>query len=475
LPTCLQAETELALDDAAQILTFGMSLVNAMPMGVLQYTYLITGSLVCLFLILLIGSSVSERRPRAVRTGLLLLGVLAVFWFGWYALLSNQTFALCLPLACVAIFLLMFFLPLGHSRVIVAENTSDRVDERDTMFAREEYLPGTDKYDRYYAAHPKLKKTDDRLRLLPELLEPGGRYYDAERSGKMQAEFAEIRDLTVEVDGNVSEDREKVDPKVASADLKQRLFDMGAVEVGITRLNPMFVYSHVGRGPEEWGSPIVNNHRYAVVFLLEMDYFSVESAPDLPITEEAVRRYRQAADISVELARQIRATGYPARAHISDSNYQIMLPPVGQDAGLGEVGRCGYLISPKYGPRTRLGAVTTDLPLIPDQPISFGVQDFCDKCVKCADNCPSSAIPKNGVSTVRGIGKWPLNVERCLHYWRLIGTDCGLCMKVCPYSHPSTLVHNIVRFAIRRSAVARTLSVWGDDLIYGRKTDFPRV
>ena len=95
--------------------------------------------------------------------------------------------------------------------------------------------------------------------------------------------------------------------------------------------------------------------------------------------------------------------------------------------------------------------------------------------MKCADNCPSSAIPDKGVTTVRGIEKWPLKVERCMHYWRVIGTDCGLCMKVCPYSHPPTLVHNVVRLAIRRSSFARTLSVWGDDLIYGRKTDFPRV
>jgi len=443
-------------------------------MEILQYTYLFTGSLICLFLILLVGSSVSERRPRAVLVGLLLLGIFAILWFGWYFLFLNQIIALSLPLVCVVIFLLMFFLSFGRSRVIVTENANGRVDERDTMFAREEYLPGTDKYDRYYAAHPEFKKIDDRLRRLPELLAPGGRYYDVKRSGRVQAEFDEIQNLTTEVDGDVNEDWREVDPEVASADLKRRLFDMGAVEVGITRLNPMFVYSHVGRGPEEWGRPIVNNHRYAVVFSLEMDYYSVEGAPALAITEETVHQYRQAADISIDLARQIRSQGYPARAHISGSNYQIMLPPVGQDAGLGEVGRCGYLISPKYGSRIRLGAVTTDLPLVLDQSISFGVQDFCNKCMKCADNCPSSAIPKKGASTVRGIEKWPLNVERCLHYWRVIGTDCGLCMKVCPYSHPSTLVHNIVRFAIRRSAIARTLSVWGDDLLYGRKTDLPR-
>ena len=258
-------------------------------------------------------------------------------------------------------------------------------------------------------------------------------------------------------------------------DIKKRAVEMGADGVGIANLNPMFVYSHVGRGPEEWGQPIENGHRYAVVFLLEMDYGSVECAPDLPIVEETARRYLKAAQISIELAGYIRSLGYPARAHIAGSNYQIMLPPVACDAGLGELGRIGYLVSPRFGARIRLGAVTTDLPMVPDQPVSFGLQDFCDKCLKCATSCPSGAIPRGLPTVVRGVKKWPLNVEQCLRYWRLIGTDCGLCMKVCPYSHPPTLVHNIVRAGVRRSAFARTISIWGDDLFYGRKTPHPKL
>ena len=84
------------------------------------------------------------------------------------------------------------------------------------------------------------------------------------------------------------------------------------------------------------------------------------------------------------MARTIRGLGYPARAHIAGSNYQIMLPPVAQDAGLGELGRNGYLISSRFGARFRLGAVTTDLPLVPDSPVTLGVQEFCAACRKCA-------------------------------------------------------------------------------------------
>jgi len=172
------------------------------------------------------------------------------------------------------------------------------------------------------------------------------------------------------------------------------------------------------------------------------------------------------------LAEYIRDMGYPARAHIAGSNYQIMLPPVAYDAGLGELGRHGYLISQRFGSRIRLGAVTTDLPLVPDRPIKFGVQDFCRICKKCADNCPSHAIPYEGKTNVRGMEKWQLNMEQCLRYWRIIGTDCGLCMKLCPFSHPRALLHDLVRAGIKRSDFARRISVIGDDLFYGKKAGY---
>jgi reductive dehalogenase len=237
-------------------------------------------------------------------------------------------------------------------------------------------------------------------------------------------------------------------------------------------LNQAYVYSHVGRGPEPWGSQINNTHKYVIAFSLEMNYDCVEAAPRLPITEESAKQYLQQALVSLALAEYIRRLGYPARAHISGSNYQIMLPPVAYDAGLGELGRHGYLISPKYGARIRLGAVTTDLPLLTDRPINFGVQDFCEKCLRCTINCPSASIPDGGKTDIRGVEKWPLNVESCMMYWRAIGTDCGLCMKVCPFSHPPSMIHNLIRTGIKRSCFARTISVYGEDLFYGKKVIF---
>jgi ferredoxin len=57
------------------------------------------------------------------------------------------------------------------------------------------------------------------------------------------------------------------------------------------------------------------------------------------------------------------------------------------------------------------------------------------------------------------------------HYWNVIGTDCGRCMSVCPYSHPDTLSHNLVRGAIRRSGFARRAALRLDNLFYGRSPE----
>jgi len=79
------------------------------------------------------------------------------------------------------------------------------------------------------------------------------------------------------------------------------------------------------------------------------------------------------------------------------------------DAGLGEVGRLGYLLTKEFGPRIRLGAVTTDLELIPDKPVDIGVKDFCKICKKCAVCCPSRSIPvEEDPEVINGTLRWKL-------------------------------------------------------------------
>lgn len=369
----------------------------------------------------------------------------------------------------IVLTLLLYILPIGNTEPLKIGTVTSRVDERDVMFAREEYEGGSKKYQSYYSRQPEYQTMDDSIRALPELFAPGGKFYDETRSRALDSTFSEIERLASGVDCEVNPSLTNQNPDNATQFVRRFVLESGADAVGVAKLNPMWVYSHVGRGPEKWGREIDNHHKYVICFSLEMDHDMVSRAPGLSITEETARRYLDASRISTSLAARIRDLGYPARAHVAGSNYQIMLPPAAADAGLCELSRMGYLVSPSLGGRVRLGALTTDLPLHTDQPICFGVQDFCEKCLKCAENCPPKAIPDGARTNQRGVMKWQLNVEQCLRYWRTIGTDCGLCMKVCPFSHPQTFVHELVKWGVKRSSFARRLSVLGDNLLYGKR------
>jgi reductive dehalogenase len=200
---------------------------------------------------------------------------------------------------------------------------------------------------------------------------------------------------------------------------------------------------------------------------MEMDLNMIAASPKAPVIVETEKKYVEIAKISVIVADHIRRMGYDARAHIAGSNYQAILPPLAWRAGLGEIGRIGILITERFGPRVRLGLVTTDLPLTPDSPRIFGVQNFCNICKKCANNCPAQAIPYEEKKEENGALKWVLNREACYRFWRKAGTDCAMCLYVCPYSKPKNWFHDSVRKLISQSSTAQRVSLWADDYFYG--------
>ena len=200
----------------------------------------------------------------------------------------------------------------------------------------------------------------------------------------------------------------------------------------------------------------------------EMSFGMIGSAPHTPIIVESMNKYAKGAYVSTPFARYIANLGYSATANHHRS-YELNLVPLAVDAGLGEMGRLGYLITKEFGPRVRLSAVTTDLPLIPDHPVDIGVEDFCNICKKCAVCCPSKSIPSGPQAEFNGTLRWKLNDETCFEYFRKCGTDCGVCMRVCPWGHDASPPHKMIRFMIARNAFARRVFSWMDDIFYGKK------
>ncbi len=422
------------------------------------------------FFLIFAGVSLLERERRAAwRAFLAGLVFLALLFFKRFLPLPVQQLLSWLVLLAGVVFLLLSFFYRPSKPRLVVKPSKERFDERDVIFARADYRPGTPQYEQYYSLHPEKKELDDWIRSLPQLCEKGGLFFHRLNSPICTAEFDFLEKLLELVDGEVAPERVQLSPEEATRRLKGLALYLGADLVGVAELEERDFYSYVGRGPEEWGSPIEVKHRFGLVFALEMDWNMVSCAPKVPAVVETGKQYVRAAVISIIIANYIRSLGYSARAHIAGSNYQAILPAVAYKAGLGELGRIGILVTERFGPRVRLGLVTTDLPLIPDGPRPFGLMDFCEFCRKCARVCPSRAIPSGGKVEVRGVVKWQLDYERCYTYWRKIGTDCALCLYACPYSKPSNLFHNLVRKYASLSRFARKVCLLADDIFYGRR------
>jgi ferredoxin len=408
-----------------------------------------------------------ERRAAGVSFAVALLGLLPLGAAAWLPAALQAVLSGMLAAGGAAA-LVFFILPIGR----IARNEEvprKRHDERDIPFSRWRLRPGTPDYEGYYALRPERRAADDELRALPGLLSPKASKAHSLYFASAAASFALTEALREAVDGPLAPERTEVTSAAITAFLKARARAWGAREVGVAELQPYAIYTHVGRGSGIYGEKITLSHRWAIAFTVEMDHAILKTAPEAPVVAESARRYAEAARIAVPMASLIRSLGFPARAHI-DGNYRVIAPLVARDAGLGEIGRMGLLMTPGLGPRVRLGVVTTDLPLAPDpRPRDGSVIDFCSVCRKCAENCPARAIPFDDRKETDGALRWRIDPERCFHYWCAIGTDCGRCLTVCPYSHPGHPGHRLVRWAARSSGAARRAARWLDDAFYGRR------
>lgn len=259
------------------------------------------------------------------------------------------------------------------------------------------------------------------------------------------------------------------DPAVNAADIREAAYFLRADMVGICELPPYAVYSHAMPG----GEPVELDHKYAVAVLIDQDWRTADASAgnDWISNSMSFMSYSTSGFIACILADYIRRLGYPARAHHA-RNYQVVVPPILLWAGLGEMCRIGDIVlNPFLGPRFKAAVVTTDMPLTVDKPIDFGLQDFCDKCGRCAGECPSGSISGGNKELINGYEKWPNDMEKCtaMRVGNKFGSGCGVCVTVCPWNKPYTLWHRFVEWNVRNLPFTRRPAIWGDQLMgYGR-------
>lgn len=171
-----------------------------------------------------------------------------------------------------------------------------------------------------------------------------------------------------------------------------------------------------------------HDHGTVIVCVYEQDWQATQTAPSARSERAAFRAYAGLIARAVALAEFVERQGYRARPHSFTG--EAVAIHYGVEAGLGQLGLNGQLLTPAAGSRARLSLITTDAQLVHDEPVDYGIHAICDACQACVRRCPVGAIP-NHRAEHRGVRKIKIKTERC---FPVVATaeGCAVCMKVCP-------------------------------------------
>ena len=251
------------------------------------------------------------------------------------------------------------------------------------------------------------------------------------------------------------------DPQVLTRHIKSVGYFLKAAVMGVCKVPQSAYYSH-----DKQGNPIDAQYENAIVIVMRKEWKTMRASKGYdwmgdPLSFQA---YAHLGLVAETIANYVRRLGWDASAQYGPSfvnRYVVLLPPLLIAAGIGEVSRAGIILNPFLGLGFKAAAVLTNMPIVPDKPIDFGLQSFCQNCKICAQNCPSKAISIGDKVLYNGYETWKLNTQRCasFNFTNKRGTMCNRCVKSCPWSNPTTLPHNLVRATVMRSRLAKSIAI----------------
>ena len=246
-------------------------------------------------------------------------------------------------------------------------------------------------------------------------------YPEEEQEG--HREHVRLSKEVVKISGEYGDIEPTVEPvpgKNVTEQIKAKARDLGFGEVGITRYDRRYTFKYKKR----W-----IKFEHAICLAFEQDYERTQAIPSMFAETTHFGTYRTMSQSGLILADYIRSLGYHAQVHSPADNSAVYIPMFVQ-AGLGQLGAHGQLLSPHFGSRARLMIITTDAMITYDKPLDYGIHKFCEICQVCVGRCPGRALIRDKVWW-RGVQKHKLVYDRCRPVMARY-SGCGVCMKVCP-------------------------------------------
>jgi epoxyqueuosine reductase len=214
----------------------------------------------------------------------------------------------------------------------------------------------------------------------------------------------------------------EVDPQALTDEIRAEGLRLGLNAIGFAAYDPKytFVETPLNEAPLSEGS--------VIVCLVEQDFERTQTIPTAKAEVTAMYTYLQIVSRARKLADFLHEHG--VEAQVQGPLGRLASIPYAVQAGLGQLGLNGQLLSPAVGPRLRICLITTDATLVHDEPVDFGIHAICDECQVCVKRCPPGAIP-NKRASYRGVMKAKIKPDRCLPVLAQ-AHGCAICMKVCP-------------------------------------------
>lgn len=139
-------------------------------------------------------------------------------------------------------------------------------------------------------------------------------------------------------------------------------------------------------------------------------------------------------------------------------------------SGVGWIGKNSNLITRNDGSWFFLAELITDLELVPDGPI----KDYCGRCNRCVEACPTSAITPYQVDGSKCISYLTIELKEAIpeefkgnmQNWAF---GCDICQEVCPWNRFAK-AHSESRFSPSEELLGLTKKDWMEmtDAVFGR-------
>ena len=270
-------------------------------------------------------------------------------------------------------------------------------------------------------------------------------------------------------------------PHALTLFLKQRAHELGFEEVGVAaaeRLDDearrLAAWLEQGRhGTMTW----MENHfekrvdpRELVpgaksVVMFSFNYYN----PEVPDDPDAPRiaRYAYGRDYHKVLKKKLKQLLSEIRSKVGDvqgrcfaDSAPVLERAWAQRSGVGWIGKNTLVLTKGKGSYFVLGTMILDVELVPDGPVT----DYCGRCTRCIDACPTDALTPYEMDATRCISY--LTIERQDDIpapWRdqLEGFmfGCDICQEVCPINARASM-HDEPDFLPRPGLLDRSADDW---------------